>query len=64
MLSFKIQIIFIDEDSEGETCSSCKSEIKGKKWTMILDFNDPLNFPPQPFDYVICTLCKLEMEKK
>lgn len=63
-LMFSIQIIFVDEDSNGEICRQCKKEIKGKKWTMMIDFDDPVNFPPSPLNYVICTLCKLEFEKE
>jgi hypothetical protein len=61
---FSISIIFIDQDSEGEECSICKQEIKGKKWVMMLDFDDPVNFPPHPFDKYFCTLCKIEFENE
>jgi hypothetical protein len=57
-MNFSFQIIFIDQDSEGEICSSCKLEIIGVKWIMFLDFGDPVNFPPYPFDVVFCTECK------
>jgi len=61
---FSISIIFIDQDSEGETCDLCKQPIKGKKWIMMLDFGDPVNFPPDVFDdKVFCTLCKNKVEK-
>jgi hypothetical protein len=61
MISFTI--IFIDQDSEGEICSLCKKEIKGKKWVMMLDFGDPVNFPPHPFNQLFCTICKINIEK-
>ena len=60
---FSISIIFIDQDSEGEVCHLCKKEIKGKKWIMFLDFGDPVNFPPEAFDKVFCTICKVNFEK-
>jgi hypothetical protein len=62
-LNFGFQIIFIDQEPEGENCKICKQEIKGKKWVMMLDFGDPVNFPPEPLDTVICVTCKLKMEK-
>lgn len=63
MISFQISIIFVDEDSDGEICSTCGKEIKGKKWIMMLDFGDPVNFPPHPFDKVFCTICKIDFER-
>jgi hypothetical protein len=60
---FSFSIIFIDDDAKGETCSLCKQEIKGKKWVMLLDFGDPVNFPPHPFDKYFCTICKINLEK-
>ena len=60
---FSIQIIFIDLDSEGEVCALCKKEIKGVKWVMMIDFGDPVNFPPDAFDeHPFCTICKIEFE--
>lgn len=58
---FSISIIFIDEDSNGEICDGCKDEIKGKKWTMFLDFGDPQT--SIPLDQVYCTICKITFEK-
>ena len=59
---FSLSIIFIDQDSEGEVCDLCKKPIKGKKWIMMLDFGDPVNFPPDAFDQSFCTICKIEFE--
>jgi hypothetical protein len=61
---FSLSIIFIDQDSEGEVCHLCKKEIKGKKWIMMIDSGDPVNFPPDAFDeHPFCTICKIEFEK-
>jgi hypothetical protein len=60
-MNFSFQIIFIDQDAEGEECSNCKVEIEGTKWTMMLDFGDPVNFPPYPFLFIFCTECKEEI---
>ena len=57
MLSFSFQIIYIEQDSEGEICSGCKEEIEGNKYVMMLDFNDPVNFPPLPLNVIYCYLC-------
>lgn len=43
MLKFKV--IWIDQESEGELCTGCKEKIEGIKWVMMLDFDDPVNFP-------------------
>jgi len=55
---FSIQIIFIDLDSEGEVCDLCKLPIENKKWVLMLDFNDPINFLPKPLPGTFCTPCK------
>lgn len=61
MLRFRI--IFIDQESEGEICTGCKEKIEGKKWQMMLDFDDPVNFPPAPINVIFCTKCKEDADK-
>lgn len=60
MLKFKV--IWIDQESEGELCAGCKEEISGKKWVMMLDFEDPVNFPPYPINVIFCDECKNEYD--
>lgn len=62
MLRFKI--LFIDQESEGDVCTGCKKEIEGKKWVMVLDFDDPVNFPPAPLNVIFCTICKEKADDK
>jgi hypothetical protein len=55
---FSLSIIFIEKDSEGEVCDLCKLPIEGKKWVLMLDHNDPVNFLPKPLLGTFCTPCK------
>lgn len=43
---------------KGEVCDLCKLPIEGKKWVLMLDHNDPVNFLPKPLLGTFCTPCK------
>lgn len=64
MLSLCFKIIFIEQESEEDICTGCKEEIEGNKYTMLLDFNDPINFPPLPLNIIFCKLCYDRTEQK
>lgn len=61
MNELTIQVVFQDDEANGEICDNCHCEIKGTKYVMMVQVGGPEEATPAA---TYCILCKLEWDSK
>lgn len=55
-----IQIIYQEDDSNGDICNNCEFEIVGKRYVMMLQIGEAMN--AKPLNYQLCRSCYITVQ--